>query len=89
MVRIITDSCADFEPAELIQNNITCVPLSVHFGDREYVENVNLSKEQYFELLKTEKEFPKTAQPSPQTFAGLMQDAKEKGEGVVVITISS
>ena len=89
MVRIITDSCADFEPAELIRNNITCVPLSVYFGEREYVENTNLSKEQYFELLKTEKDFPKTAQPSPQAFASLMHEAKEQGDGVVVITISS
>lgn len=89
MVRIITDSCADFEPEELERNNITCVPLSVHFGDKEFVENVNLTKKQYFELLKTEKDFPKTAQPSPQTFAALIQDAKEQGESVVIITISS
>ena len=89
LVRIITDSCADFEPAELVKNNITCVPLSVHIGDREFVENVNLTKVQYFDMLKTEKDFPKTAQPSPQTFAALIQEAKEQGEGVVIITISS
>ena len=89
MVRIITDSCADFEPAELAAKRITCVPLSIHFGEKEFVENVTLTKTQYFELLKTEKEFPKTAQPSPQTFAALIKEAGESGEGVVIITISS
>ena len=89
MVRIITDSCADFEPAELAAKRITCVPLSIHFGEKEFVENVTLTKTQYFELLKTEKEFPKTAQPFPQTFAALIKEAGESGEGVVIITISS
>lgn len=89
MVRIITDSCADFEPAELEKNRIVCVPLSVYFGEKEYVENVNLTKNQYFELLKSEKHFPKTAQPSPQTFAKSIEEAKKNGEGVVIITISS
>ena len=33
MVRIITDSAADFEPEELQRLNITCIPLTVSFGD--------------------------------------------------------
>ena len=33
MVRIITDSAADFTPAELEQYHITCIPLKVLFGE--------------------------------------------------------
>jgi fatty acid-binding protein DegV len=32
MVRIITDSAADFEPWELADRQITCIPLTVMFG---------------------------------------------------------
>ena len=64
MVRIITDSSADLEPREYAQMNITCIPLTVFFGDVEYQENVNLSKDQFYELLSG-GQFPKTAQPSP------------------------
>ena len=43
MIRIITDSAADFEPCELEQKNITCIPLVVAIDGQEYRENVNLS----------------------------------------------
>ena len=51
MVRIITDSAADFEPWELEKQNIYCIPLTVFFGEQEYQENVNLSKDQFYALL--------------------------------------
>ena len=53
MIRIITDSAADFEPHELRENNIYCVPMQISFNDVEYKENENLSKEQFYELLQT------------------------------------
>ena len=43
MIRIITDSAADFEPRELENLNIACIPLNVMFGQEEYQENVNLN----------------------------------------------
>ena len=35
MIRIVTDSAADFEPKELEQLHIDCIPLSVHFGETD------------------------------------------------------
>ena len=35
MVRIITDSAADFEPFELEKQKITCVPMGVALGGEE------------------------------------------------------
>lgn len=89
MVRIITDSAADFEPDELKNHNITSVPLTVMFGDAEYQENVNLSKKMFYGLLETQSQFPKTSQPSPYTFQCVLEEAKESGDEAVVITLSS
>ena len=89
MVRIITDSAADLEPAELEQKNITCIPLSVMFGDQEYQENVSLSKEKFYELLLSAPVLPKTAQPSPQYLLDLFEQAKEAGDEAVYICLSS
>ena len=41
MVRIITDSAADFEPWELEKLDIRCIPLTVIFGDKEYQEKLD------------------------------------------------
>ena len=65
MIRIITDSAADFSPAEIEQLNIHCIPITVMFGDAEYQENINLSKDQFYDLLLSSGHAPKTAQPSP------------------------
>jgi len=88
MVRIITDSSADLEPKEYEKLNITCIPLTVFFGDDEYQENVNLSKDRFYELLAG-GDFPKTAQPSPQILLDLFEDAKRAGDEAIYICISS
>ena len=89
MVRIITDSAADFEPFELEKLNITCIPIKVLLGDTEYEENVNLSKDQFFSLLASTGETPKTSQPSPRILMDLLEDAKKAGEEAIYITLSS
>ena len=89
MVRIITDSAADFEPFELEKWNIACIPLKVMLGDTEYEENVNLSKDQFFSLLASTGDTPKTSQPSPDHLMDLFAEAKQAGDEAVYITISS
>ena len=89
MIRIITDSAADLSPAEYAQLNITCIPLTVMFGESEYRENVNLSKDQFYDLLLSSDFPPKTAQPSPQYLMDLFEEAHESGDGAIYISISS
>lgn len=89
MVRIITDSAADFEPWELEKNNISCIPIKVMLDDKEYEENINLSKDQFYELLASTGASPKTSQPSLQYLADLFDQAKQSGEEAVYITLSS
>ena len=89
MVRIITDSAADFEPFELEKWNIACIPLKVMLGNTEYEENLNLSKDQFFSLLASTGDTPKTSQPSPDHLMDLFAEAKQAGDEAVYITISS
>ena len=89
MVRIITDSAADFTPRELEHHKIICIPLTVMFGDTEYQENINLTKDRFYELLLSSENPPKTAQPSPQLLLDLFEDAVKAGDEALYITISS
>lgn len=89
MVRIITDSAADFEPWELDKMGVSCIPLVVMFGQTEYRENVNLSKNQFYALMAEAKALPKTAQASPQVLLDLFEDAKRSGEEAIYICLSS
>jgi len=89
MVRIITDSAADFEPFEYQQLNVSCIPLRVMLGETEYLETVDLNKDQFFELLASTGASPKTAQPSPQCLLDIFEDAKRCGDEAVYISLSS
>lgn len=89
MVKIITDSAADFEPQELEQLQIACIPITVMLGEQEYQENVNLSKDQFYELLAATGVSPKTAQPSPQILTELFAQAKADGDEAIYIALSS
>lgn len=89
MVRLITDSAADFEPFELEQLGISCIPIKVMVGQSEYEENVNLSKDQFFALLKETGASPKTSQPSPQILMDLFEEAKAAGEEALYITLAA
>ena len=89
MIRIITDSAADFELWELEKLNITCIPLVVMFNETEYRENVNLTKTEFYELLSASKTLPKTAQASPQILLDLFEEAKAAGDEAIYICLSS
>ena len=89
MVRIITDSAADFEPWELKQLQVACIPLTVLFGEEEYRENINLSKAGFYDLLLHTQELPKTAQASPQLLMEHFEAAHLGGDEAVYITLSS
>ena len=87
MVRLITDSAADMEAEDYERNGIICIPISVAIGETVYYENVSLTKTEFYRLQETEKEFPKTAQPTPQSYLDAFQDAKDAGDQVVFLSM--
>lgn len=89
MVIIATDSAADFELEELREMNITCIPMSVSFGDDNYLENINITKNEFFERIEKDKNFPKTSQPSPGMFEDVFRKAWENNDEVIYIPLSS
>ena len=73
MIRIVTDSTSDLTPALLqeygVEDAVHIVPLTVHFGDEEFRDGVDLARDTFFEMLRTRAEMPRTSQPSPAAFA--------------------
>ena len=87
-IRIITDSAADFTPAELDRLRITCVPMQVVFGEDSYTDGQTLTPEIFWQRL-TAGENPKTSQPSPDAFLSVFEESKAAGDEVVCITIAA
>lgn len=87
-IRIITDSAADFTQQELSDHNITCVPMTIAFEDQSYTDGVTITRETFWSRLLS-GETAKTSQPSPDAFLTVFEQAKEAGEAVVCILVSS
>ncbi len=86
-VRIIVDSTADLIPA--INERVTTVPLTVHFGQQEYIDGVTISAEAFYRKLVGAKELPSTSQATPYAFSEAFEEAVEAGDTVVAIILSS
>lgn len=87
-IRIVTDSAADYTLAEIEKRKITCVPMTITFGDQSYQDCFELEKDEFFEKLQMEPELPRTSQPSPAEFLSCFEEAKEAGDTVIAILIS-
>ena len=85
--RIIVDSTTDLLPE--YQERVCAVPLTVHFGDQEYIDGVTIDHKTFYEKLIETDVLPSTSQATPAAFAQQYEKAKQAGEAVVVITLSS
>lgn len=86
-VRIIVDSSTDV--SEKYREKIQFVPLTVRFGDKEYLDGVELSKHQFYEMLVESDVLPTTSQATPAAFAEYLESVASAGDSAVVITLSS
>ena len=86
-VRIFVDSTADLIPA--LREKVTAVPLTVHFGDKEYADGVEITPDEFYKKLVASKELPTTSQATPYAFSEAFEEAVEAGDTVVAIIISS
>ena len=86
-VRIIADSTADLMPH--IKEQVQVVPLTVHFGEQEYLDGITIDKKEFYEKLVESDVLPTTSQATPDAFMTELDKAKEAGDSVVVITLSA
>lgn len=89
MTRIITDSASDIDMKTAGELGIICVPLTVSFGKEQFKENIELSKTEFYKRLISDTNFPQTAQVPPYTFEQVFREAKEAGDDVIAILLSS
>ncbi len=85
--RIIVDSTADLMPND--KKRVHIVPLSVYFGEEEYIDGVTIDHKTFYQKLVESDVLPTTSQATPAAFEEEFALAKEAGEACVVITISS
>lgn len=88
-MRIITDSTCDLDFGFLEKKGVDVVKLNFFFGEEEYVDGESMTRDTFYSRLEMAEELPTTSQPSPAQFVEAYEKALEKGQDVLVLTISS
>lgn len=89
MIRILVDSSTDFTMEEIKSKDLYHVPLTISLNGQDYLSGEDLTSNQFYELLTAGEDFPKTSQPSPQAFAEIFEEAKNTGEEIICVLLSS
>jgi DegV family protein with EDD domain len=88
-VAIVTDSTSDLDAQSMAQFGIDVVPLFVNFGERRYRDSVDLSHQEFYAMLASEKELPTTSQPTSAMFEDVFRPHVEAGTPIVCLTITA
>ncbi|MCR5518341.1 MAG: DegV family protein [Lachnospiraceae bacterium] len=86
MIKVIVDSTADL--TDEVRKRVSVVPLTVRFGDVEYIDKVTIDNKTFYEKLIEDDVIPTTSQATPIMF----EDEYDKiapGDEAIVITLSS
>jgi DegV family protein with EDD domain len=74
-IAIVTDSTADLPPELVERYQIHVIPQNIIWGGQTYRDRVDMDSPAFYERLRTDREFPKTSQPSVGAFHEAWQQA--------------
>lgn len=89
MLRIVTDGAADILPEWKSDYGIDVIPVNIMFGEKSYLQGVELDNEGFYKLVDETKRIPKTAQPSPHQFVEFYRKIAQKGDVIISLHITS
>lgn len=88
-IKIFADSTCDLSKQLIEENNISIIPLHVHFHEEEYRDNVDLTQDELYKKVEEYNILPKTSAPSPQEFVNAFKPYVEKDYDIIYIGLSS
>lgn len=82
MIRIMADSTCDLSEEFINKYNIGIAPLNIMIGEKVYRDRIDLTSDEFFEMLPTLDELPSTSMPSPEEYIkiidqGILEGATE------------
>ena len=86
-IRIVLDSTTDLVPE--LKNKFEIVPLTVNFGNEEFIDGVTITREEFYAKLIESDVIPTTSQASPEAFERVFEKIVSEGDEVIAITVAS
>ena len=89
MLKIVTDGAADMPPEWEKEFEIEVIPINILFGEKTYLQYVDIDNAAFYKMVDETKTIPKTSQPSPHQFAEFYKKIAKKGDVIISIHVTS
>lgn len=89
MLRIVMDGAGDMPSDWGEKYGINVIPINIQFKEQTYLQNIDLSDEEFYRIAKESGIIPKTSQPSPQQFIDFYRKIAETGDTILSIHVTS
>jgi len=89
MTIIVADTTCGLPRDLLAKRGVPLIPQVVMFGEESYHDDKDFDTAVFLQKLKASATLPKTAAPEPSLYFPIFEEAKKKGESVVVVAPTS
>lgn len=89
MIKIMVDSASDITKKEADKLGLIMVPIEVRFGECQYMDGIDLTPVEFYDKLKTDKNFPKTSLINEFRWREEFEKEINEDSDLIVITLSS
>jgi len=87
-IALVTDSTCDLGQDIIDNYQINMLPININFGENHYLDKITIQPEQFYTLLKENKETPKSSQVNEKSFINLYSHLASHYDSVVAIHLS-
>jgi len=87
-IALVTDSSCDLPQEFIDEYQIQVIPFNLSFGETQFLDKLTITPEQFYTLLKTRQEHPKTSQAGIALLQNLFSSLSTFYESVLVFNIS-
>lgn len=88
-IKIVADSICSPSSKKVEEMGITIVPINIHFGERVYMDLLEIKPEDFYRRLTSARELPTTSAPSVKRFAEAFEKAISGGQSLICFTVAS
>lgn len=87
-VAVVTDGACSLTPAQGNELGVHIAPVYLTFGENTYRAGVDLSSQEFYDLLSASKKLPTTAQPTAEDFVRIFENLADDVDEIVTVVIS-
>jgi DegV family protein with EDD domain len=87
-IALVTDSACDLPQQLIDEHQIHVIPFHISFGQNLFLDRITITPDQFYTLLQSHNEHPKSSQPSRKFVQDLFSFLASHYESLIVVNIS-